>query len=64
MSDKNKGTSDKPRWQKEPYTVYLREKRTGKDTVSCVQAKSVEEAKFIAHENWGVHFHITDVKLA
>ena len=64
MSDKNKGTSDKPRWQKEPYTVYLREKRTGKDTVSCVQAKSVVEAEFIARQKWGMHFHITDVKLA
>lgn len=64
MSDKNKGTSDKPRWQKEPYTVYLREKRTGKDTVSCVKAKSVAEAEFIARQMWGMHFHITDVKLA
>jgi hypothetical protein len=64
MSDKNKGTSEKPRWQKESYSVYLKEKRTGKDTCSCVQAKSLDEAKFIAYKNWGMHFHITDVKLA
>lgn len=52
----------KKRWQKVPFIANLREKRTGQYTTGCIQAKSQEEAEFIAQQTWGFHFQVLDVK--
>lgn len=52
----------KKRWQKVPFIVKLQEKRTGQYTTGCLQAKSQEEAEFIARQTWGFHFKILEVK--
>lgn len=57
-------TKDKPRWKKESYIVTLQSKKTWEQTTGCVQAKSQEEAEFLAHKYWGWDYKILKVRVS
>lgn len=54
-------TKDKPRWKKDSYIVTLRNKKTWGETSAFLQAKSVDEAEFLANQYWGMDYKILKV---
>lgn len=57
MSD----TKEKPRWQKSNYIATLRNKKTWGETSAFLQAKSTDEAEFLAYQYWGRDYKILKV---